>query len=466
MKKLFLNICLFFCAAAAAWAQGAAVEPGSWKAYDLIKKADALKAQHSSETYEQAMANYAEAEIIIKDDITKNETEGKFNKLALLYFQNSQLQFKLLQDELNKAQQGIPFDTLMFCQRVDNVIECYNKSQENNVKPNAKGKVKENKNLSNLNEMGLRGVLTLYYNCGVFMDGMGNKQASVDYFQKFVDLPRSTSIFTKEDADSIYAKQEKIYSLARYNLALQNYALKNWDKAIENAKEALKDTIDVQNLYIVLRDCYGEKKDSVMWAQTLVEAAERTGNTNFYSQLVQYYMETKKTEEANQLIEKMVQEQPGKVSTWYIKGYIELDVKKDYAAARESFAKAFEINPDAKEVLRPMAMSYVNDILNQIYDKKFKYIGTNRQITARGRGAEVEKAYAKEKAIYDKELATVKGYYEKALPYLERLRELTPDKPSLWAADLQLVYSNLGMTEKAKEMDEVLYQYNQTLQGK
>ena len=429
MKKLFLNICLFFCAAAAAWAQGAAVEPGSWKAYDLIKKADALKAQRSSETYEQAMANYAEAEIIIKDDITKNETEGKFNKLALLYFQNSQLQFKLLQDELNKAQQGIPFDTLMFCQRVDNVIECYNKSQENNVKPNAKGKVKENKNLSNLNEMGLRGVLTLYYNCGVFMDGMGNKQAS-------------------------------------YNLALQNYALKNWDKAIENAKEALKDTIDVQNLYIVLRDCYGEKKDSVMWAQTLVEAAERTGNTNFYSQLVQYYMETKKTEEANQLIEKMVQEQPGKVSTWYIKGYIELDVKKDYAAARESFAKALEINPDAKEVLRPMAMSYVNDILNQIYDKKFKYIGTNRQITARGRGAEVEKAYAEEKAIYDKELVTVKSYYEKALPYLERLRELTPDKPSLWAADLQLVYSNLGMTEKAKEMDEVLYQYNQTLQGK
>ncbi len=63
---------------------------------------------------------------------------------------------------------------------------------------------------------------------------------------------------------------------------------------------------------------------------------------------------------------------------------------------------------------------------------KFKYIGTNRRIEGKGQAA-----YAKEKAIYDKELATVRSYYEKALPYLEHLRELTPNDAKRWASPLQ-----------------------------
>ena len=59
-------------------------------------------------------------------------------------------------------------------------------------------------------------------------------------------------------------------------------------------------------------------------------------------------------------------------------------------------------------------------------------------------------------ALYDKELATVKGYYKKAKPYLEHLRELTPDEPKRWASALQMVYSSLQMKEQAKEMDDLL----------
>lgn len=134
-----------------------------------------------------------------------------------------------------------------------------------------------------------------------------------------------------------------------------------------------------------------------------------------------------------------------------MKGAIELNVKKDYAAARESFEKALAIDPDYKDALFNMGTAYINDIYDQRVSGKFKYIGTNRRIEGKGQAA-----YAKEKAIYDKELATVKGYYKKAKPYLEHLRELTPDEPKRWASALQMVYSSLQMKEQAKEMDDLL----------
>ena len=131
-------------------------------------------------------------------------------------------------------------------------------------------------------------------------------------------------------------------------------------------------------------------------------------------------------------------------------------MKKDYAAARESFGNALAIDPDFQDALFNMGTCYINDIYDQRVSGKFKYIGTDRRIEGKG-----EAAYKKEKAIYDQELATVKSYYEKAKPYLEHLRELTPDDAKRWASPLQMVYSSLDMKEQANEMDELLRAANQ-----
>ena len=55
----------------------------------------------------------------------------------------------------------------------------------------------------------------------------------------------------------------------------------------------------------------------------------------------------------------------------------------------------------------------------------------------------------------------MKSYYAKAKPYLEHLRELTPDDAKRWASPLQMVYSSLDMKEQANEMDELLRAANQ-----
>lgn len=457
MKKFILSLALLVAGAGGVMAQQAGVtKPGSWKAQDKISKADNLMGQRNSEAFEQAMALYAEAEEILKADIDKATAEQKNDKLALLYLQNAQLQNKLLGPEMNKAQQGLPFDTVAFCRRVDNIIASHNASEENNNKPNAKGKVKVDNGVKFYNKLGVSGMLTLYYNCGAFMDAMGKKQESVDYFQKYVDLPKVSPVFTESERDSIYKANAQIYSTARFNLALQNFYMKNWDKAIACCDEALKDTIGVHDLYLIKINAYGEKKDSAAWQRTLVEAAQRTGQSSYLQNLMYYYVQNNKIEEATKLADKLVVDDPNNKMSWYMKGSIELNVKKDYEAARQSLEKALAIDPDFQDALFNMGTTYINDIYDQRMDGKFKYIGTNRRIEGKGQAA-----YNKEKAIYDKELATVRSYYEKAKPYLEHLRDLTPNEAKRWASPLQIVYAGLGDEAKAKEMDALLDAANQ-----
>lgn len=452
MKKFFFCLALFIAGLGTATAQMTGTV-GSYKANDKVLKADKKMEERSSEAFEQAMQMYAEAEAILKADIEKAQTAGKMDKLALLYLQSGDLQNKILNPEMTKASQGIPFDTLEFCKRIDNIITNYNLAAEYNVKPNAKGKVKENELVKVRTRLGIGSMLTYYYNCGAFMDAMGKKQESVDFFQKYVDLPKVSPVFTEVERDSIYNDQKnaQIYATARFNLALQNFYLKNWDQAIKCCDEALKDTVSLHDLYLIKINAYGEKKDSVAWQRTLIEAAQRTGQPSFLQNLLYYYMQNNKIQEATDLATKLVTENPDNKMAWFMKGAIELNVKKDYAAARESFEKTLAIDPDYQDALFNMGTAYINDIYDQRMSGKFKYIGTNRQITGK-----TTAAYNKEKAIYDAELKTVREYYEKAKPYLEHLRELTPDDAKRWASPLQMVYSSLGMTEQAKEMDALL----------
>lgn len=453
MKKFILSLGLFCLGFGISNAQSQS--PGSWKAQDKIQKADKLAdSPEGSDNYNQALSLYAEAEAIIANDIEAAKTKGDSEKLTLLYIQNANVQGKLLNPDLKKASNGFPFDTLMFCKRIDNIVNSYNTSAVYNKTPNAKGKIKTNAVMGVYAKQGILNNLTLYYNCGAFMDAMGRKQESVDYFQKYVDLPKTSPVFTESEADSIYKSPNnaKIYNMARFNLALQNFYLKNWDKAVENATEALKDTTNMHDLYLIKINALGEMKDSVAWRNTLVEAAQRTGSQNFLQNLMYYYMQNGKIEEATELVNKLVSESPGSKMAWFMKGAIELNIKKDYQGSRESFKKALEIDPDFADALYNMGTAYINDIYDQRTSGKFKYIGTNRVIT----GKQSDGSYQREKAIYDKELAFVKSYYENAKPYLERFRELKPEDVRRWASPLQMVYAGLGQTEKAKEMDAYL----------
>ena len=59
-------------------------------------------------------------------------------------------------------------------------------------------------------------------------------------------------------------------------------------------------------------------------------------------------------------------------------------------------------------------------------------------------------------ALYNKELKDIQSYYSKALPYMEKVRQLAPDRVKLWAPTLQQIYQNLLRKAEAKQMDDLL----------
>ncbi len=425
MKKTVLSICLAM-TAGCAFAQNNAF----YKAQDKMNKGELTEAES---IVEAALAN------------------PKTTNLAKMYNMAGQIEYKIYTPELQKAAQQLPFDTVAFCTHLDKAVNYFNKSEEANQAPDEKGRVKADKMISLQNKIAIGQMLDYYNYAAMFMNANGNKEKSVEYFQKYAEMPKS-AVFTQAETDSIYASKALNYQQTRFNLAYLYYQQKDWDKTIAACDEALKDTMGTHDLYVMKIGALGEKKDSAAWAKTLIEASKRTGSSNFQQTLLYYYMSNQKIDEAMNLANSLVSDSPNDKNAWFMKGAIELNVKKDYATARQSFEKAIAIDPDFTDALFNLGTAYINDIYDQRVSGKFKYIGTNRRIE----GKTSDGSYQKNKAIYDKELATVKGYYEKAKPYLEHLRELTPDEPKRWASALQMVYSSLGMKDKAKEMDDLL----------
>lgn len=453
MKKLVLCLAVLLCGFATASAQSDQ-HLGSYKANDLVRKADGLLQKRTSESYEQAQQLYKDAEKQLNADIEKAKANDKNDKLALLYLQNADLQNKLLNPEMTRASQGMAFDTLQFCNFIDKIINSFNTAETYNKMPNAKGKVKVDNFVTLRTKLGISSMLNLYYNCGAFMDAMGKKKESLEYFEKFVNLPKVSPVFSETERDSIYKASYKIYSQARFNLALQNFYLKDWKKTLECCNEALKDTVGLNDLYLIKINALGEMKDSVEWQKTILEAYKRTGKESYMQNLIYYYMQSNKVAEAEKLANNLVQNEPNNKMAWFIKGAIELNVKKDYKAAIESCDKALAIDPNFKDALFNKGTAYINDIYDQTHSakNKFKYIGKNTRIT----GKASDGSYQRNKAIYDKEISYVRSYYENARICMEKFRELAPEDVKRWASPLQMCYSSLGLTAKAKEMDALL----------
>lgn len=415
MKKIIMTLALGL-ACGSAFAQNSA-----------IYKADAL----SNKGDLQGAAN-------ILEEALKNPKTTKF---AEMYHKVAELNAQMFNPELVKAAQGLPFDTAAFVNRLDKMVDYYTRSHEADVKPDAKGRV--NAKFVSQNHSRLMSMLDYYNYAAVFMNQNGNAAKSMELFEKYYAMPKNP-VFSQHETDSIYASKKLAYNQTTVNLALLNYGSKNWDKVITYADDALKDTISTNDMYIIKMQAYAEKGDSAKWLTTLTDAVARTENMNFMQNLLYYYISHNDLAAAEKMAGDMVAATPESKAAWYMKGCVELNMKKDYAAAEGSFGKALAIDPDFLEANVNMATCYINQVVADKLAGKFKYVGTNKTV------------YKKDEAAYNKELATIKGYYEKALPHMEKVRALAPAKPNEWAYTLQMIYSNLGMKDKLAEVEEII----------
>lgn len=126
-----------------------------------------------------------------------------------------------------------------------------------------------------------------------------------------------------------------------------------------------------------------------------------------------------------------------------MKGCTKLNLENDYVGAREYFQKAIDIDPAYPEANLNMAYCFMNEVRKNRDEGKYKYAFRSSYTS-------------KEKDAYMKELHEIQDYYRKAMPYAEKVREAKPDNVKLWGPALSMIYANLSMDDKAKEVDNLI----------
>lgn len=425
MKRIFSTFAALTLAGCA-WAQNSAI----FKAEALVKE-----------------SNYAGAIDLLSEAISNPKT----TKQAEMYRTMGECHYQLFNMEFIKGAQNASFDTLSFYNHLDAAVDCFTKSYEADNAPDEKGRVKAK--LNEKNNAVMKNMLEYYWYAAIFAAKQNDSKLSRDYFVKYLDFPRNVVFGT--ETDSIYARNPT-YAKAAYFAAVQSNEIKDWEGTLKYTAEALKDTANLLDLYRLrlnaLQECVydsvkysKEQRDAydAQFGETLAEAVSRTGNEGLMGSMVTYYMQKQDRENAVAKSNELLANDPQNPRLYYIKGVIEMNMPPyNYEEARKNFEKAIELKPDYYAAYKNLGASYINDIEERVNRNEFNLPTGNTEAQVKEyRRIMREKVYP---------------HYNAAKDIYEKLRELAPDQPDLWAEGLYAVYSRLLMQEQAAEIKQFL----------
>lgn len=183
---------------------------------------------------------------------------------------------------------------------------------------------------------------------------------------------------------------------------------------------------------------YLQKGDTVAWANALKEMINSDPNSNnaeIAAQNLLAHYSQKGVDEMVKFADELLAKNPNNKIANYGKGYSFVKAG-NYAEAVKYYEKCVEVDPEYVDGNYQCGFCYYQIGLEngrKIMDKKYKS------------QAEADK---------DSE-AKVKVYLRKAAPYFEKVRELKPEDPDRWAAELKVIYTNLKQMDKVKSLPDV-----------
>ena len=404
----------------------------------------------SKAAFLQEQNKTAEALEVLKSSFDNPKT----TKFAEIYNQAGKLVSTQFNPELMKAAQNEPLDTAKFISSLNEMVDYFTKSYVAEHTPDAKGKMPKVK-FSPENTRVLLGCQDYFFYAGIFLNQNRDKAGAYEYFNKHLQFVNNPALADKRDS-LIQAKAQN-YAQANYYCSMLAYEMKKWDDVLRQTQELLPKKELLAEAKIPVRDLYlmrfeanlTGKKDTLAYVNDLKHAIDNIeDNQAFMESLVAVYNEKNDVKSAEETANEMVAKNPQSKSAWFIKGYVDMNLKHDYATARNAFDKALELDPNYLEAMANKAYCYINEVVTKRQNGGYKYAGSNLD---RVKG---QKAVD----LYNKELKEIRGYFEKALPLMEKVRELAPERSRLWASALEQIYSNLNQKAKAEEMEHIMRQ--------
>ena len=211
--------------------------------------------------------------------------------------------------------------------------------------------------------------------------------------------------------------------------------MQDYEKVLSHVDLAMKNPQMAPSAFRYKAVAHLELGDTATWLTDCLEGAKLFPEDAYFSQsLIQYYDSHGLQNELSALADELIANDPNNPLFVYLKAYIPHQ-REDLDTAIEWYNKTLEVDPDYANALSNLARCYLQKA----------YLYSVEQSST--------KLSDKKKIAKDKEV--LNGYYNQALPLLERLRNNCPVKTELWLTNLINCYYNLNMDAKVKELEKL-----------
>lgn len=225
-----------------------------------------------------------------------------------------------------------------------------------------------------------------------------------------------------------------------FNIYFTAYQMKRYDICEKFYDEALLYNDENSHNFVVSSrpQMYLQKGDTLAWANALKEMIDKdpsSSNAEVAAQNLLAYYSQHGVDAMVTFADELLAKNPNNKIANYGKGYACVKAGK-YDEAVKFYEKCVEVDPE-----------YVDGN----YQCGFCYYQMGLE-----NGRKIQNKKYKTQAEADKESESkVKSYLRKAAPYFEKVRELKPEDPDRWASELKVIYTNLKMNDKVKELPDM-----------
>jgi Flp pilus assembly protein TadD len=323
-----------------------------------------------------------------------------------------------------------------------NMYEPYIKADELGQLPDEKGKIK-NKVRKDIVK-NLRDGHRFYINGGLFYNEKQDYKKAADFFERYWELP-SLAIF--EDSRADFNTQDTTFQTIKYYAVISAMQSKDNDRSTRLLKKLIAEpyvqnnTYKESDLYELLAEEY-KNTDTVAYVNLLREGTQKFPSVKYFSlNLINEFIKAAKTDEAISYLDEAIKNDPTNACELLSVKASLFAEQKDYVKAEPAYLQALSTDTNCEKALEGIGVLYIL----QAQDAREKASQTTDRATS---------------TKFDKETVDL---YQKALPYLEKYRDLLKAKNAdkydvrQILMKLQNVYYNLTLlnVDKNAEYDAV-----------
>lgn len=364
-------------------------------------------------TYIKSGKNLDKAEQMMQR-LLKDSVHRQNEKIHLIYTESIRKQYDAINENMYLKK---TVDTASFFNIIRKLFLANESLDTLDATPNEKGRVKPKYRAKN--SMFLHTIRQNLFNGGAFFIRKQKFEDAFKMMDAYLDCSRQPLFSSYKYPENPEAAYWALYS---------GYKLSNPTLTLKYADIAKQDTSHLEYTLQYLCETYKSLGDTTAYVNTLKEGIERyLDYPYFFSYLVDYYTSRNQLDSALTVVEKGLEHDPERILFLSSKNNLLLNLGK-YEECIKVSDKLISKDDSLAEAYYNAGVAYIN--MAFVLEKEKKATKKQRE------------------AILDK--------YRKAKPYIEKYRQLAPDKKDRWAAALYNIYYQLNMGKEFEEIDNLL----------